>query len=398
MRYESLYDSKSIFMTTTITTSDPYARYASMRANAPVSFNPDLQLWEVFCYHDIQAVLGDPVTFSSDISALQTMATMDPPRHTQLRKLVARAFTSKLIAALEPRVQELTDELLNRAESTGCMDIIKDLAFPLPIAVIAELLGLPAEDRSKFKQWSIPAIKAAEMELQGQIPEPQFVEAVAQLERYLEVLVVQRTREPREDLISGLATAEVDGERLTMQEIVSTCRLLLIAGFETTANLIGNTAQLLLAHPDSLADARAAPELLPGAIEEALRYNSPFQFFMRRATQDVTIGGQSIRAGQLVLTINASGNRDEAAFPNADRFDIRRSPNRHLSFGHGIHFCLGAGLGRLEAKVALETLLRRFPDIRMDADGLGAEPLSSVVLYGWRSLPVRFGAMATGAA
>jgi cytochrome P450 len=364
-----------------------------MRATAPVYFNPDLQLWEIFGYHDIQAVLGDPATFSSDISALQTMVTMDPPRHTQLRKLVARAFTNKLIAALEPSVREITDALLDRVENTGRMDIIADLAFPLPIAIISALLGLPAEDRDKFKQWSIPAIKAAEMELQGQVPEPQFVQAVAELEQYLEALIAERTRTPRDDLISGLAAAEVDGERLTMQEITSTCRLLLIAGFETTANLIGNTAQLLLAHPVSLADVRDEPELLPGAIEESLRYNSPFQFFMRRATCDVTIGGKSIRAGQLALTINASGNRDEAAFPDADRFDVRRSPNRHLSFGHGIHYCLGAGLGRLEAKVAIETLLHRFKDVRTD-DTRSAEPSSSIVLFGWRSLPVQFSTVA----
>jgi len=377
-------------MTTTATPSDPYARYARMRATTPVHFNPDLQLWEIFGYHDIQAVLGDPATFSSDISALQTMVTMDPPRHTQLRKLVARAFTNKLIAALEPRVREITVKLLDRVENAGRMDIIGDLAFPLPIAVISELLGLPPDDRNKFKQWSIPAIKAAEMELQGQVPEPQFVEAVAQLEQYLEALIVERRRDPGEDLISGLATANVDSECLTMQEITSTCRLLLIAGFETTTNLIGNTAQLLLAHPASLDAVIDEPELLPSAIEEALRYNSPFQFFLRRATLDVTIGGQSIRAGQRVLTINASGNRDEAAFPDADRFDVRRSPNRHLSFGHGIHYCLGAGLGRLEAKVALETLLRRFPDVRPDTAVRSAEPLSAVVLYGWRSLPVQF--------
>jgi cytochrome P450 family 109 len=371
--------------------TDPYVRYAYMRANSPVCFNSDLNLWEVFGYRDIQSVLGDPETFSSDISALQTMATMDPPRHTQLRRLVARAFTSKLISALEPRIQEITNELLSRVESAGAMDVITDLAFPLPIAVIAELLGLPQEDRGKFKQWSIPAIKAAEMELQGLTPEPAFVEAVSQLEQYLQALVELRTHDPREDLISGLAHAEVEGERLTMQEIVSTCRLLLIAGFETTANLIGNTAQLLLAHPLSLAAVRDTPELIPGAIEESLRYNSPFQFFMRKATRDVSIGGQLIREGQRVLTINASGNRDEAAFPDADRFDIRRSPNRHLSFGHGIHLCLGAGLGRLEAKVAIGTLLNKFPDLQLDTSGSGAASLSSVVLYGWSHLPIRWG-------
>jgi cytochrome P450 len=370
------------------TPTDPYAHYAHMRATSPVHFNTTLQLWEVYGYQDIQTVLGDPATFSSDISALQTMATMDPPRHTQLRRLVARAFTSKLIAALEPQVRQITNDLLDRVADRGEMDLIADLAFPLPITVIAELLGLPAEHRAKFKEWSIPAIKAAEMELQGLTPEPHLVEAVAHLEQYLEAMVVERQKSPREDLISGLAAAEVDGERLTMQEITSTCRLLLIAGFETTANLIGNTAQLLLAHPDSLAALRSEPELIPSAIEEALRFHTPFQFFMRKATKDAVIGGQSIRAGQMVLTMNASGNRDESAFENADRFDIRRTPNRHLSFGHGIHYCLGAGLGRLEAKVAIEALLQRFESVQK-SDTVAADPLASVVLFGWRNLPVK---------
>jgi cytochrome P450 len=370
------------------TPADPYAHYAHMRATSPVHFNTTLQLWEVYGYHDIQAVLGDPATFSSDISALQTMATMDPPRHTQLRRLVARAFTSKLIAALEPQVRQITDDLLDRVADRGEMDLIADLAFPLPITVIAELLGLPAEHRAMFKEWSIPAIKAAEMELQGLTPEPHLVEAVAHLEQYLEAMVVERQKSPRDDLISGLAAAEVEGERLTMQEITSTCRLLLIAGFETTANLIGNTAQLLLAHPDSLAALRADPELIPSAIEEALRFHTPFQFFMRKAMKDAVIGGQSIRAGQMVLTMNASGNRDESAFENADRFDVRRTPNRHLSFGHGIHYCLGAGLGRLEAKVAIEALLQRFDAVHK-SDTLTADPLVSVVLFGWRNLPVK---------
>jgi cytochrome P450 len=376
--------------------ADPYAHYAHMRATAPVHFNPALQLWEVYRYDDIQAVLADPATFSSDISALQTMATMDPPRHTQLRRLVARAFTSKLIAALEPGVRSITAGLLDRVASGGRMDLIADLAFPLPIAVITELLGLPAEDRAMFKQWSIPAIKAAELELQGLAPEPEQVEAVAKLEQYLEALVLARKQSPREDLVSGLATAEVDGERLTMQEITSTCRLLLIAGFETTANLIGNTAQLLLAHPQSLADLRREPALIPSAIDEALRFHTPFQFFMRRATRDVTIGGQAIAQGQLVLTMNASGNRDESAFERAGEFDIRRTPNRHLSFGHGIHYCLGAGLGRLEAKVAIESLLARFPQLALDDSA--PTPLQSVVLFGWSRLPVRMTADSLAAA
>ncbi len=368
---------------------NPYPHYAQMRATNPVHFNAELGVWEVYGYHDIQTVLGDAKTFSSDLSDGKMMVFMDPPRHTQYRRLVARAFTSKVIADLEPGVQAITDELLDRVEADGRMDLISDLAFALPVTVIAELLGLPVADRDKFKQWSIPAIRAAEMELMGQVPAPELVQAVDELDAYLADLIAARRDSPRQDLVSGLLAAEVEGEKLTLQEVASTCRLLLIAGFETTTNLIGNTLQLLLAHPEALARLVADPALLPAAIEEALRFNTPFMFFARRATRDVVLGGQLIRAGQQVMTFNASGNRDEAAFPHADRFDIGRTANRHLSFGHGIHYCLGAGLGRLEARVAIATLLRRFGALRPD-ERRPAEPLQSFVLFGFSSLPVRF--------
>ncbi|MFT7772548.1 cytochrome P450 [Roseateles sp.] len=368
---------------------DPYAHYAHMRATTPVHFNPTLKVWEVYGYHDIQTVLGDAKTFSSDLSDGKMMVFMDPPRHTQFRRLVARAFTSKVIADLEPSVQAITDALLDRVEESGGMDLVRDLAFALPVTVIAELLGLPAADHERFKQWSIPAIRAAEMELMGLVPAPELVQAVDELDAYLADLIAARRDCPSADLVSALLAAEVDGERLTLQEVASTCRLLLIAGFETTTNLIGNTCQLLLTHPEALACLYADPELAPAAIEEALRFNTPFQFFARIAKRDVELGGQLIEAGQQVMTFNASGNRDESAFPHADRFDITRTVNRHLSFGHGIHYCLGAGLGRLEARVALTTLLRRFGGLRLD-EGRRAEPLASVVLFGFSSLPVRW--------
>lgn len=369
---------------------NPYPHYAQMRATTPVHFNAALGVWEVYGYHDIQTVLGDAKTFSSDLSDGKMMVFMDPPRHTQFRRLVARAFTAKVVADLEPSVQAITDALLDRVEASGRMDLVSDLAFLLPVTVIAELLGLPAADHDKFKQWSIPAIRAAEMELMGQVPAPELTQAVDELDAYLAQLIASRRDTPRQDLVSALLAAEVEGERLTLQEVASTCRLLLIAGFETTATLIGNTLQLLLSHPQALAQLSADPDLLPGAIEEALRFNTPFQFFARIAKQDVVLGGQLIKAGQQVMTFNASGNRDESAFPHADRFDITRTTNRHLSFGHGIHYCLGAGLGRLEARVAIATLLRRFGGgLRLD-EGKAAEPLASFVLFGFSSLPVRF--------
>ncbi|TAK89469.1 MAG: cytochrome P450 [Burkholderiaceae bacterium] len=382
-------------MTTPDMRLDPYPHYAKMRATAPVFFNPERQVWEVYGYHDIQTVLGDPVTFSSEIhsaamkSKMQTMGTMDPPRHTQLRKLISRAFTTKTVAALEPRIHRVTNELLDRAASIGQMDIITDFAFLLPITVIAELLGVPLSDQDKFKRWSDALVQILELAFQGQAPKPHLLEAVDEIMQYLEAVVAERQRQPSDDLISGLITANVDGEHLTLQEITSTCRGLLIAGHETTANLIGNAMHLLLEHPDSLARLRAEPELLPSAIEEVLRYRTPSQFFARIANRDIELGEQLIRAGQRVVVFNGSGNRDAAAFPDPDRFDITRSPNRHLSFGYGIHFCLGAGLGRVEAKIAINALLQRFPDIQLDAMKT-VEPLSSKVLFGLRHLPVRF--------
>lgn len=378
----------------------PYPHYAKMRATSPVFFNSERNVWEVYGYHDIQTVLGDPTTFSSDYYSaagtpeLQTMVSMDPPRHTQFRKLISRAFTTKMVATLEPRIQVICHKLVDRVASAGQMDIMADFAFQLPVTVICEMLGLPITDRDKFKQWSIPAVKISERVIRGQAPEPYMLEAVAELTQYLEALALERRRQPGADLISGLATASVDGESLTIQEITSTCRLLLIAGFETTTNLIGNAVYLLLAHPDALAQVRADSELLPSVIEEALRYHTPFQFFARIATRDVELGGQLIRAGQHVTVFNGSGNRDAAVFSNPDRFDITRIPNRHLTFGHGIHYCLGAILGRLEAKVGISTLLQRLPDIRLDETAT-IERLPSVVLFGLHKLPARFTAAAT---
>ncbi len=382
-------------MTTADPCSDSYLQYARMRATAPVFFNPARQVWEIYGYHDIQSVLGDPSTFSSDIhgpagrSKLQTIATMDPPRHTQLRKLVSRAFTSKTVADLEPRIHAITHELLDQVTDAGHMDIMADFAFLLPVTVIAEMLDVPASDRDRFKQWSNALVNILERTFQGQAPEPHLLAAFDEIMRYLEAIVVERQRSPGSDLISALATARVDGDQLTLHEICSMCRTLLIAGHETTANLIGNAMHLLFEHPDSLVRLRAAPELLPSAIEEVLRYRTPSQFFARIATRDAHVGGQLIRAGQQIMVFNASGNRDSAVFPDPDRFDITRSPNRHLSLGYGIHYCLGAGLGRLEARIGIDALLRRLPDIRLD-EQKAIEPLPSRIVSGLRSLPVRF--------
>ncbi|TAK91372.1 MAG: cytochrome P450 [Burkholderiaceae bacterium] len=382
-------------MTTPDMRLDPYPHYAKMRATAPVFFNPERQVWEVYGYHDIQTVMSDPATFSSEIhsaavqSRLQTMATMDPSRHTQLRKLISRAFTTKTVSALEPRIHTIVDELLDRVTSVGQMDIMTDFAFSLPLTVITELLDVPLSDYEKFKEWSDALVQIIELAAQGQAPKPHLLEAVEQIMQYLEAVIIDRQRKPGTDLISGLVSASVDGERLTIHEIASTCRLLLIAGHETTSNLIGNAMHLLLEHPDALVQLRSEPDLLPSAIEEVLRYRTPSQFFGRVATRDVELGGQLIRSGQRAVVFLGSGNRDAAAFADPDRFDITRAPDRHLSFGYGIHFCLGAGLGRLEARIGINALLQRLPDIRLDETKI-IKPLTSCALLGLHNLPVRF--------
>lgn len=382
-------------MTTADSHLNLYAHYAKMRAESPVHFNSERNLWEVYGYHDIQTVLGDPTTFSSNLHSdpvrarLQTMQSMDPPRHTQIRKLVSRAFTTKTVAALEPRILAITNELVDQVVGIGHMNIMTDFAFPLPVTVISEMLGAPSSDRDKFKRWSDLAVQGSEMTKQKQVPAPHMLDAVEQLTQYLDAIVVARRQEPRDDLISGLVAARVDGEQLTSQEINNACRLLLIAGYETTTNLIGNTMHLLLSHPDSLAHLRSDPELVPTAIEESLRHTTPFQYFSRIATCDVALGGKMIQAGQLVMVFNGSGNRDEAVFSEPERFDIARTPNRHLTFGYGIHLCLGAALARLEAKTAINTLLQRLPEIRFDEEK-GVESAPSNMVVGFHSLPVRF--------
>ena len=335
----------------------------------------------MYRYADIQTVLGDPHTYSSDASVLQTMATMDPPRHTQLRRLVARAFSAKLIADLEPRIVSIVDGLLDRARQRGALDVVNDLAFPLPVTVIAELLGLPVEDQLKFKAWSIPSGQRR--------PRPNCMACRSHRSSWPQWLSLRLIScrwpmparpIPRADLVSGLVHAEIDGQRLTDEEIVSTCRLLLIAGFETSANLIGNTLHLLLLHPEVLARVREA------ACADRCRHRStapphPFQFLARKTLREVGLAGQQIPQGQLVLLMLGSGNRDETAFERADEFDPWRPPVRHLSFGHGIHYCLGAGLGRMEARIAVTRLLAQFQGLRF-IESSPPVPLQSVVLFG----------------
>jgi cytochrome P450 len=367
---------------------NPFPWYRVMRESHPVYFHPQYRFWQVFCYDDVQRVLSDYASFSSAFGGGgqqqdplgASLISMDPPRHRQLRNLVTQAFTPRSVAQLSGRITAIVDELLDRVAATGCMDIIDDLAYPLPVIVIAEMLGIPQEDRERFKIWSDAVVGASY---------PGGGNPQAEMSEYFLGMIEQRRREPEDDLISALLDAQIDGQHLNQRELLGFCILLLVAGNETTTNLIGNALLCFDEHPGVIEQLRAEPALVPGAIEEVLRYRSPVQFMYRRAVADVTIRDQEIRVGQMVLAWIGSANRDEAQFPNADSFDIRRTPNRHLAFGHGIHFCLGAPLARLEARIALTMLLERFYEIKR-VPGVTLEATGSDLVYGVKHLPVTF--------
>jgi cytochrome P450 len=366
-------------------TLDPFPFYSTMRQSQPISYNQQQDVWTAFRYADVEQVLNDYKLFSAERDR-QTTETppsilfMDPPRHRQLRTLVSQAFTPRSITQLSSRITDIVTQLLDQVAPAGQMDIISDLAYPLPVIVIAELLGIPPEDRVRFKQWSDAVVDTLASDDIGPRPE---------MDEYFLQIIARRRECPQDDLISALLDAQVDGEHLTPAEIISFCVLLLVAGNETTTNLIGSALLCLDDFPEAMEALRAEPTLIPSAIEEVLRYRSPVQFTGRLAIADTLVGGQRIKAGQLVRVVLGSANRDEAQFPNADTFDIRRSPNRHLAFGHGIHFCMGAPLARLETKIALTLLLERFRDIQRFRE-VALERVSSPVMYGVKRLPMAF--------
>ncbi len=317
----------------------------------------------------------------------QSMLFRDPPAHTRLRGLVSLAFTPRVVERLRPRIEEIADELIDRAAARGDFDLIGELAFPLPITVIAEMLGVPPADKDRFKAWSTvltaglnPGITLDEM--------AQVRRAVDELDGYLEGVVEERRREPRGDLISDLVRAQEAGDRLDNAELVATCRLLLTAGHETTVNLIGNGMLALLRDREQREALAADPSLLEGAIEELLRYDSPVQMTMRFAMEDAPLGPRTVRRGELVIVVTGAGNRDPEVFADPARLDLRRAnAGAHLAFGAGIHYCLGAALARLEGQIAIGALLRRLPGL-----ALAGGPLTwrrNVVLRGLQALPVR---------
>jgi cytochrome P450 len=364
--------------------ADPYPYYARLRSADPVHWADQFGGWVLTRYADVMAVLRRP-NVSSDRTTLgrervgaefqvlyevrsHSMLNADPPRHTRLRLLVNKAFTPRTVEELAPFIRKFVDGALGVAQTRGRMDVMAELAFPLPASVIAEMLGVPAEDRERFKKWSDDTTAAL-----GNLPSNlspdvlrKSIVAMEELQNYFRGIIAQRRAEPRDDLISALVRAQEEGDRLSAEELLANCVLLLNAGHETTTNLIGNGTLALLRHPDQMRRLRDDPSLIPTGVEELLRYDSPVQFTTRILKADMELGGKVLRAGQMALLVLGAANRDPEQFPDPDRLDVGRPDNKHVAFGHGPHFCLGAPLARLEGRLVFEALLRRTPDMRLD--------------------------------
>lgn len=373
---------------------NPYPMYEQMRRHSPVlRVQPPFDAWLIFDYEGVKRVLGDPQTFSSRVPAPPNwFLFFDPPRHTKLRALILRAFTPRVVAGLEPRIRELSRQLIDQVIGQGHADLAADYAIPLPMKVIAWMIGIPDEDWPRFRAWSDSILKLSYVRSGG--PEAQqagaeFHSVTAEMRDYLADMAARRRAVPADDLITRLVQAEVDGEHLTPDEILGFFQLLLVGGQETTTNLINNAILCLLENRDELARLRRQSDLLPTAIEEVLRYRSPLQWLMRMPTRDVEVHGQVIPAGKLVLAMIGSANRDPSQFGDPERFDISRHPNPHLAFGHGIHFCLGSALSRMEAKIALTDLLERLDGLET-ASAEPWQPRRALHVHGPASLPIRF--------
>lgn len=369
---------------------NPFPWYRRMREEQPVAYDPRWG-WGVFRYDDVQEVLTRYVAFSSQWmgdgppSASQPFAASmlgsDPPRQRQLRSLVAQVFTPRAIAALEPRITAIVADLLDRALPAASLEVIGALAAPLPIIVIAELLGIPVADRARFKLWSDALVSfAGDTALSPSGAQAAIVD-------YFLRIIAERRRAPGEDLISRLLAAEIAGEGLSNAELLGFCALLLVAGNETTTNLIGNAMLCLAERPAAWARLRADPALLPAALEEVLRFRSPVQAMFRVARGEVDLGGQRIPAGARVTAFIGSANHDERHFADPATFDLDRQSNRHIAFGHGIHYCLGAPLARLEGRIALGALLERVATLWRAPD-VALAALPSMIVYGVQELPL----------
>jgi cytochrome P450 len=386
---------------------DPYPLYERMRREHPV-YRSSQGIWYLTRYADVDAALRD-LRLSKDHGRMQrwyarqtggenldrlrdrfgrSMLHADPPDHTRLRKLANKAFTARRTEGLRPRIGAIVDELLDAAVAAGpAMELIGALAYPLPITVICELIGIPPSDRYRVSTWSRQLVNQT-----AAAPTPDSCQRIEQaadeFEEYLRDLIGKRRAEPADDILSALVAVADSGARLTENELLSTCYLLLVAGHETTVNLIGNGTLALLRHPDQLRRLQQDPTLIRSAVEELLRYDSSVQTVTRIVVGQVEVGGQTLGDGEVVFPLLAAANRDPDRFPDPDRLDLGRANNWHLSFGNGPHFCLGAPLARLEGEVAIGALVRRLPALRLDTDTIEWRPKPA--LRGLERLPVAY--------
>jgi cytochrome P450 len=376
---------------------NPFPLYEQMRSHSPVfKAPPPFDMWMVFDYENVKRVVSDHDAFSSAVPAPDNwFIFFDPPRHTKLRALISRAFTPGSIMSLEPRIRELSRELLNKAMERNEFDLAEEYSVPLPMMVIAEMIGIPIADWPRFRHWSDVILKLSysmrgmEKDEEAASAGSGFAAVSVEMNEYLTEMIAQRRAGPREDLLTRLLEAEVDGERLAQKEILGFFQLLVVGGQETTANLINNAILCLIENPSQMIQLRSKPDLIPSAIEEVLRFASPLQWVMRTPKQDITLNGQTIPARTLVLAILGSANRDPKQFVHAERFDITRNPNAHVAFGHGLHSCIGAALSRMEARITLTDLLTRTRILEL-ASNEPWQPRKALQVHGPAQLPIRF--------
>ncbi len=388
--------------------SNPYPLYARLRSQDPVHRTRLLRGVVLTRYRDVLDALHDERLSADernqkdfekfvrrarkrgmlgpDESFEPSMLRSDAPDHTRLRKLVSKAFTPRAVAALEPKIERIVAEQLDAVADRGEMDVIRDLATPLPVIVIAEMIGVPREDRDRFKEWSEKIAATVGFAESGD--ERAASRAGKELRAYFEAVAEERRRAPRDDLMSGLLAAEEAGDKLTTKEVFSTLELLLIAGNETTTNLIGNGLLALLRNPDQLERLQADPDLIGPGIDELIRYDGPVQGTSRIVNEDLELFGVPMEKGENVVLLLGAANRDPERFPDPDRLDLTRPDNVHVGFGHGVHYCLGSNLARLEARHALRGLIQRFPQMKLAVD----QPRwkRNLILHGMEALPVRF--------
>ena len=393
---------------------DPYPVYDALRAEDPIFWSEENEYWILTRYADIVYLIQDIHLSSKRVGAhadrmppqvkeyfrpfftavASWMLMIDPPDHTRLRGLVSKAFTPRVVESMRESITQLVDELIGKAKSNGRMDVMADLANPLPAMVIAELLGVPSSDRQQFKTWSDDITQAlggidtasSKEELFGLYELGQ--RSVIALTGYFREKVAALRREPRQNLLSALIEAEQQGDRLTEQELLANCIFLLIAGHETTTNLLGNGMLALLRNPQQTEALALDNESIATAVEELLRYDSPVQKMGRIAKQDIDIGGKQIRGGQLICFCFAAANRDPEQFDEPAMLDLTRKPNRHLAFGHGLHYCVGAALARLEGQIAIRSILSELKDLKLENDELDWN--RNFTIRGLKSLPVTF--------